>query len=221
DLAALLAWADARGGAAGPTIVLAHSMGGCIALRGLLDGALSSADRRPAAAIFSAPMWGLALPAVARPLLSLAARAAVRLGLGRKRARGAASETTYVVDTPFDGNVLVQDQAAWERFRREAEAAPDLTLGSPTLGWLSAAFREMNALAGMDVAGLPPRLVLLGDEEAVVSPQAIRAHAARDSGARLVEIAGARHEPLMEPAPSRIGGEVWRAIDAFLADRAI
>lgn len=221
DLSALLSWVDAGGTAAGKRLMLAHSMGGCIGLRAMHDGVFSVEGRRLCGAVFSAPMWGLALPSAARKFAHAAARTAVRLGLGRKRSRGLPSETTYVLDSPFEGNVLVQDARTWERFRQEARSSPDLTLGSPTLSWLDAAFREMRSLERADVADLPPRLLLLGDEEAVVSPRAIRAHAEHGRGALLADIAGARHEPLMEPADRRPGRDVWEAIDAFVQDRVI
>ena len=45
-----------------PWHLLAHSMGGCIGLRALIEGL--AVDR----ALFSAPMWGIKLPPLARPL---------------------------------------------------------------------------------------------------------------------------------------------------------
>ncbi|MEO1687271.1 MAG: alpha/beta hydrolase, partial [Pseudomonadota bacterium] len=92
----------------------------------------------------------------------------------------------------------------------------ELTLGSPSLGWLDAAFREMRALQG--AGPLPiPSLLLLGEEEAVVSPAAIEARA-DDPGARLVRLAGARHEPLMEAPNGAVGRPARAAMTAFLDD---
>lgn len=220
DLDVLMRWVEGRYGAGGVQLAVAHSMGGCIALRAVADGALATPERRPEALVFSAPMWGLAMPGVGAVLVKGLARAAVRFGFGRRRARGTSSETTYVLDAPLEENVLVQDPDVWARFRREAEAGPELTLGSPTLAWVDAALREMNALRRADVAGLPPRLLLLGDEEGVVSSSAIREHASRGFGADLAVIADARHEPLMEPPNGRIGRDVWSAVDGFLRARA-
>lgn len=219
DLAALDRWQAEKLGEAGPRLLIAHSMGGCIGLRALLDGALSDDGARPDAAVFSAPMWGLALPRAAQGPARLLARLASRFGFAHRRARGSASEKTYVLDEPFDGNALVSDPAVWTRFRKEAAARPELTLGSPTFGWIDAAFREMRAL---ERAGpLPvPSLLLLGEEEAVVSPAAIRARAAAPDAA-LAAFPQARHEPLMETPATPLGRSVRDALDAFIDARGL
>ncbi|SFI50018.1 alpha/beta fold hydrolase [Albimonas pacifica] len=219
DVRALLAW-EPVAAHPGPRVLLCHSMGGCIGLRALVDGALSAQADRPAAAIFSAPMWGLSLRGAARfarPMVHFAAW----LGWARRAARPGPPDSTYVLDEPFEGNVLTTDRRFWDRFVAQARAHPELTLASPTFGWLDAAFAETAALArapGPDV----PRLVLLGTEEAVVDPDAIRAHAAR-SGAQvtLAEIHGGRHETLMEDPDGQVGAPVWQAIDDFLHARGL
>jgi lysophospholipase len=59
-----------------------------------------------------------------------------------------------------------------------------------------------------------PVLVLLGDDELVVSPAAIRRVVSRMAQGQLVELPGGRHELLMErPA---IRAAIWRQFDAFL-----
>ena len=199
-------------------------MGGCIGLRALVDGALSAEATRPAAAIFSAPMWGLRLggtAAFARPVVHVA----TRMGGARRAARPGPPESTYVLDAGFEGNVLTTDRGFWDRFVAQAQAHPELTLASPTFGWVDAAFAETAALArapGPEV----PRLVLLGSDETVVDPAPIHAHAARHGGSQggqvtLVEINQGRHETLMEDPDGPVGGPVWQAIDDFLHARGL
>lgn len=214
DLRALLAWPEVEA-LPGPRVALCHSMGGCIGLRALVDGALSDAAARPAAAIFSAPMWGLALggaAAIARPAAWLAAR----IGLARTAARIGPAASTYVLDAAFESNLLTGDRGFWDRLVAQARAHPELTLASPTFGWLDAAFAETAALVRAP-APATPRLLLLGADEAVVDPAAIRAHAARSGdAATLVPIPSGRHETLMEDPDGPVGAPVWQAIDDFL-----
>ncbi|MEC9434332.1 MAG: alpha/beta hydrolase [Pseudomonadota bacterium] len=219
DAAALTGWAPVAA-LPGPRVLVAHSMGGCIGLRAILTGALSSAEARPAAAIFSGPMWRLGLSG---PVL-LAARAlswaAVRLGLGRKSARKGDAGGTYVLDAGYEGNLLTPDRAAWDALVAQARAHPELTLAMPTFGWLDAAFAETAALRAAPPPAVP-RLALLGSQEAIVSPEGVRAHTDRGAGAELAVIEGGRHETLMDAPDSPVGRQVWAAIDGFLARQGI
>jgi alpha-beta hydrolase superfamily lysophospholipase len=63
-----------------------------------------------------------------------------------------------------------------------------------------------------------PTLFVLGSAEAVVDPAAVR-RAAREAGARLLVVDGARHECFIE-TPAR-QAMVWQGIDAFLAEHGI
>lgn len=202
DVDALLA---ATAALPGPRLLVAHSMGGAIALRALL--------RLPGlaeAVVFSAPMWGFggrrSLSTIGRAL----AWAGVGLGLSRRYAP-LGGDATYALTEP-EPNVLTADpeQAAW--IAETTRANIGKALGGPTLGWLRAAFREMDALAPLPT---PRRaLVVAGTAEAVVSLAAIRARAERD-GLDVTEIDGARHEPFFESPERRRA--MWAAMDAHLA----
>ncbi|MDX5351429.1 MAG: alpha/beta hydrolase, partial [Paracoccaceae bacterium] len=61
DLDAMIATAR-QAGLPEPFFLLAHSMGGCIGLRGLMRGLPVKA------AVFSAPMWGISMAAWLRPV---------------------------------------------------------------------------------------------------------------------------------------------------------
>ncbi len=213
DLDAFLGWPEAVA-LPGPRLAMAHSMGGCIALRGLVSGAFS-----PGAVLFSAPMWGLAQPA---PLLALAgalARSARALGLGRLAAPGQGGAAPYVLSVSPERNVLVSDPRAFDRLRHEVSTRPDLAVHAPTLAWLAAALEETPALRRAPALGVPAT-VLLGDAEAVVSAAAIRARAAADPVLEVADVPGARHEPLMEPPDGAPGAAVAAAIERFLARHA-
>ncbi len=208
DLAALLAAAPVAGHA-GPRVMAAHSMGGAIGLRALIDG------RAPvSAAIFCAPMWGLAQGRLAGLAGRALSAAAVALGMGRAYAPGG-GDASYAASDP-QPNVLTSDpdQAAWLAALTRAHA--DKALGGATLGWAHAAYREMAALAPLPLS--VPSLVVAGGDEAVTSLRAMRARAARD-GLRMVEIAGGRHELFFETPARR--AQFWAAIDAFLRDQKL
>lgn len=182
-------------GLPGPQVVLAHSMGGCIALRALLQGLPARA------AAFSAPMWGLELSPLNRALgwaLSTAARAS---GQGRRYVPGLADEAVLAT-MDFDTNMLTTDRATFAHMQAQVQAVPALALGAPSLGWLNAALRETRALARRKSPAIPA-LAALGSLEKIVEPAAIRARMARWPGAELVDYPGAEHEILMERPPLR------------------
>ena len=173
---------------------LAHSMGGCIALRGLMRGLPCSA------VALSAPMLGLAQPRALTTALELMAALGGPVG----------ADTGYAPTTgpafglpsmPFEINNLTHDPAQFARMKAQISADPRLSLGGPTLRWMAAALAEMRALAAMPSPRVPA-LFGLGADEAIVSPQAIRERVARWPGAELAEYP-AKHELLMERPATR------------------
>lgn len=188
DLRAVLDFAATQG--LGPMPCIAHSMGGCIALRGLVDGL------RPPAAVFSAPMWGLNQTRTMQMAIGTMARLA--RPLGRDGAYLPTTGPTYgLASFTFDVNPLTRDRAQFQRMQNQLAADPRLALGGPSLRWGGAALAEMAALAR---AGSPavPVLVALGGAEKIVSAPAIRDRMTRWPGAELAEYPGAEHELLME-----------------------
>lgn len=202
DLAALLAL-PAVGMLPRPRIVIAHSMGGAIALRWLAA--------QPAAAhrlVLSAPMLGLKLPRGLGWTVPLMARAAVALGLSRRYAPGGNADP-YVLGG-FADNVLTSDPAAFAALLAFVSGNDHAGLGGPSFAWLHAA---TAAMASLPKSPPVPTLAVLGSDEQVVAPRAIRNFASQPNG-HLAVIEGARHEPFIETVARR--KEVWAAIDAFL-----
>lgn len=210
DVAALLATARALGLGA-PGGLVAHSMGGAIALRALARGLAVPA------VVFTAPMLGIAPGAYLRPALRMAG-SALRRGLASRDAgqgpdmRG----TSYIASEPFEHNAITSDPEVFAAVQAQARGRPELALGAPTLHWLAEALRELRALRTLPAPRLP-MLTVLGTEEAVVDARAVRAHVARWPGGRLLLLPGGRHEPLLE-AP-HLRAAVYDAA-AGLFDRA-
>jgi len=196
DLAAFRTAVRAEGLPA-PLFLLAHSMGGCIGLRGLIDGL------DVAAAAFSAPMWGIKVPGNQTTLFAGAFKAAAGAGL---RARYAPPPATgpvcYVETAPFTANSLTGDEATWDRVQKILRADPRLCIAGPTVGWLAEAMAECRALARLPCPPVPC-LTGLGSEERIVDPAAITTRMADWQGGVLHLAEGGRHELLMETAAIR------------------
>ena len=197
---------DPRGG---PVSVLAHSMGGCVALSAALDGWLG-AERL----VLSSPMVGLSL--VRRPRLVRTLAAILdRLGLRQRLVPG--GRVKSISTLPFEGNRLCTDRG---RYERNAEIATVLdwgAIGSPTVGWLVAAYRAMDRLARPDAASAiaVPTLIVAGGDDPICSTPATAMFARSLPAGDLVIVPGARHEILMETDALR--ATFWQAFDAFMA----
>lgn len=201
DLAAFRTAARAEGLPA-PLLLLAHSMGGCIGLRGLMAGL------DVAAAAFSAPMWGLNVPGGQSGLFGAGFGMAARAGLRDRYAPPPASgPVCYLETAPFAGNTLTTDAAVWDWMQGQLRRNPEIIIAGPTVGWLAEAMAETRALDRM--ASPPvPCVTGLGGNERIVNRAAIESRMARWPGGSLVPVPGAEHELLMETDARR---------DAFLS----
>jgi lysophospholipase len=149
---------------------------------------------------------------------SLVARTTVRLmrlaGMGSAYVPGGGSDILAV--GAFAGNPATSDPVRHARTKAVLEAAPDLGLGSPTVAWLTAAYRAMAEFAdpSYPVKMRQPLLLLAAGKDDVVSTEAIEEFAIRlRAGSHLI-VAGARHELLMEQ--DRYRDQFWAAFDALV-----
>lgn len=170
--------------------IIAHSMGGLIALYGTLTGAF-----KPTRIVLASPLIGLPQKPVprliARPLSGLLTRA----GLGGLSS-GVKLETSYA----FHKNRLTSDNEKYQLLRRTPYAIP-----APTMAWVKASFAACELihydryLMTLSV----PVLVMYGSDEEVVSAQSIIrwcriARRLSTSTLNLVCIPGAKHELFFE-----------------------
>jgi lysophospholipase len=194
DLDAALA-AGAEAGLPQPWFLMAHSMGGCIGLRALMRGLPFRA------AVFSAPMWGISMAAWLRPVAQVVTAVAAPLGI-RGRYAPTTGPETYLLQVPFEGNVLTTDREMWGYMRDQVRAVPGLALGGPSLAWLGAALRECAALSARPAPDLPA-ICALGTAEKVVDVPPVHLRMAGWARGQLDLYPGAEHEIMMEGPAAR------------------
>jgi lysophospholipase len=191
-----------------PIFALGHSMGASILLEAARLG-----HRWFDRMVLTAPMIDLSeLPyfGMARGV----ARWAVRLGFGQAYVPGGGRRA--VTAEPFYDNPVTSDLARFERSAAIVQAAPELALGSPTIGWINAAFDVMHRFADptYSLALRQPLLIVAAGRDRVVSTMAIEKFSMYlRAGAHLI-IPASRHEILMER--NAIRSQFWAAFDAFV-----
>jgi lysophospholipase len=207
DVSALLATIDAAG-LPKPKSVIAHSMGGAIALRSLHEGlAVKSA-------VFSAPMWGILMSPALRPAAWVLTRLADALGRGGALSPGTQNRT-FIQASDFQGNKLTTDPEMWAQMAHQIVTAPDLELGGPSLHWVREAVTECATLAKRP-SPTTPALTLLGSDEQIVDTQRIHDRMDRWTNGTLTLVPRAQHEVLMETKGMR--SAAIEQISAFIAE---
>lgn len=198
----------------GPHVVIGHSMGGHLLMRGLADGLLS-----PNAVVLIAPMLGMNSRPIPARLGAWIARAMCILGASARPAWkdmekpgvGAAARMPLLTHSAE----RYADELFWHA------QMPHLKLGPPTWHWLDTAYRSLAMLeAPGKLEGVgTPLLILAVEKDRLVDTRAIRRAAARIDGCRLhVYGDGAAHEILREADPVR--SDALARIDAFLDEVA-
>lgn len=194
-----------------PLIGLGHSLGGNILLRGAQDEA-SPFSRM----ILLAPMIGIhpQMLGAPEPVAKVYASLAPLLGLATAYVRGGSDEVYDL--SVFENNRLTADNVRWSRVKSILEAAPDLGLGSPTVGWLRAALRSCAMLSRPDYPKYVcvPMMLFAAGADRIVSTQAIEDFAVDLKSGGHVLMPGSRHEILQET--DAIRQRFWAAFDAYM-----
>ena len=136
------------------------------------------------------------------------------VGLGGSFAPGGGSDAVWL--GPFTGNGLTSDRVRFARVASVLAAAPEIRLGGPTIGWVSAAFRAMRRFEEPNFASVitTPTLIVASGLDRVVDVAAAERFAARMHAGRIVVVDGAEHEILIERDVFR--DQFWAAFDAFV-----
>lgn len=173
-----------------PYFLLAHSMGGCIGLRAVMEGLPVQA------AAFTGPMWGIYVKPHLRTLASVLSTVMPKIGRGHHLPPGTTTDT-YVLTEPFEDNMLTSDRQMFDMMRDQLMAHPELTLGGPSYLWLREAMAETAHLASRAAPNLPA-VAWLGSNERIVNTPRIHARMEDWKGGRLEIVQGGEHEVLME-----------------------
>lgn len=173
-----------------PCVLLAHSMGGCIGLRAVVDGL------DVASAVFSAPMWGIQMPTFARPLTYVIPPVARILKRENQFAPGT-KPINYITETGFQENMLTTDRDTYAWLGEHAAAAPEFALGGPSVQWVGSATREIDKLYAAPRPDTPT-LTFVGTDEKIVSIDAIHRFSRNWTSNEVRVVDGARHEMMME-----------------------
>lgn len=194
-----------------PYIALGHSMGGNILIRNA-QVETSWFERM----VLSAPLIAVHDAAVGHSAKTARAYAEIAGGLGLA--------TTYVKggdDVPaeteeFEGNVLTSDFVRWSRNKAVLDQAPELGLGSATIGWFRSALRSCAMIQRPDYPKYVtvPMLMFAAGADHVVSSKAIEDFAVELKIGGHILMPGSRHEILQES--DAIRQRFWAAFDAYM-----
>ena len=195
-----------------PHVVVAHSMGGHMLLRLLLQ-------RRPAiqAAVLIAPMIAVNTGSIPDWFASAAASMATMTGFGRWSIWGsnlARAPAGSVRQKVLTGCVdRYEDELFW--WDREPEASP----AAPSFGWLNAAYQSARSFTDEALAKVDVPVLLLGAaRDQLVSPEAIRRVAGQLPKGELAMFDDCAHEILRER--DHVRAAALAHIDAFLDRQA-
>ena len=191
-----------------PWFGLGHSMGGAIFAMNARNGR-SMFERM----VLCAPMLGLAGLNHPKAMQWLAAGMDL-IGYGGAFIPGGGA--TAYMNRPFAGNVLTSDPARYARFGAVAMLHPQLSLASPTIGWINAAFRLMAQFDQEDYAArIPvPCIIVAAGNDRVVDTRKAERFGLGLKGGRTITIPRCAHEILVERNPFR--EQFWAAFDAFV-----
>jgi len=190
-----------------PWLMLGHSLGGHVGLRHL-----AADSSRFAGAVLTAPMFGINLRPLPRPVAAALCRLAVGMGAGSRYAPG--QRDFDLRRLAYERNKLTTCPERFADFQRRVEAMPELAVGGVTYHWLAASLRSIALIHGPGFAESVrlPILVCQAGDERLVCNRSIAAIARRLPQGRLLTFPEARHELLREREPIR-----RRFIEAFLS----
>jgi lysophospholipase len=194
-----------------PYFALAHSMGGNILARHSITSG-SWFER----IVLSAPMLEIAADKMRYPggLVRFYVEAACLLGFSARYVPTGSDQPAEAM--PFEGNTLTSDRERFFRNRQIIEAAPELALGYPTLGWTRAAYRSCDMVMDPMFARRVevPLLLFSAANDRIVSSRAIEIFASRLKIGAHVTIPQSEHEILQESDTVR--QHFWSVFDAYL-----
>lgn len=197
DLAEL--WKAWKAQTPGPHVLAAHSMGGHLVMRALVDSLVD-----PDAVVLSAPMIGMAGPPLPLAVLHAVAKLMTKIGAPT---RPAWKWSEKPGEMPANRGALLTHDA--ERYADELwwrEKRPELVMGPGSWGWVERAYassRRLEEPGAMEAVQVPVLVLSTTADRLVSHEAAVRAAQRLPSGELIAFGDEARHEILREADPVR------------------
>lgn len=178
----------------GPHVLAAHSMGGHIVMRALVDGAV-----KPDAMVLSAPMLGMSGPPLPLAMLHSVAKVMTRIGSPTRPAWKWSEKPGEMPARRRD--LLTHDDDRYEDELWWREKRPELAMGPGSWGWVERAYastRELEAPGAMEKVEVPVLVVSTSNDKLVKHDAGVRAAQRLPKGELLEFGPEAHHEILRE-----------------------
>ena len=208
DLKAL--WADWKAETPQPRILIAHSMGGHLVMRALIERAVD-----PVAAVLIAPMLGMAGPSLPLPILHNVAKVMTRIGDPRRQAWKWSEKPGE--DLANRRDLLTHDADRYEDELWWRTHRPEVLMGPASWHWVECAYastRVLEAPGAMEGVDVPVLILSTGNDKLVRHEAIVRAVDRLPRGELLEFGTEAHHEILREVDPVR--DRAMEGIAAFL-----
>ncbi|MDA8135356.1 MAG: alpha/beta hydrolase [Desulfobacteraceae bacterium] len=194
-----------------PVHILAHSMGGHIALR-----FMAQFPHQIKKAVLASPMVDIALPGLVYPLSKHLSKHLSKRHFAKTFTPGL---NNYSPESArFQGNKLCHDPEQFRILHDEIRKNPDLAIGGVTWGWLKAAFESIEILKNERFLQKikTPVLILGAQKDRVVSLPAQEKLSRKLVHGDFHCIEGAFHELMFETP--RIREKFWSLFDLFMRE---
>jgi len=192
-----------------PVLILAHSMGGHIALRYLHDN-----PGRVDKAVLTSPLIDIAGPTLLTQAMKTLVKIAVNSGL--KKYYATRANDFDPSKKRFAGNRLTRDPYRFQKTIQMIASNPDVAIGGVTFGWLDATFNSIQYMMGDGYleAIATPLLIISAEADEIVSVAAQKKACRRLPECDLVMIPNALHELLIET--DVVLENFWETFDEFI-----